>query len=190
MGSVSRAPNKAFIQTHQHCDSVSNGPALVEESREEGASSGKDALSARGWQWEALLHPSRALAVRPALCRMVLRTLQSLHSQLSFFLMKLNTGVRRYTNVLVGTDPRGHEPCFRNTYQSSHLPAPRRSPRLQLTTVAQNPGAPRPHPIPSLSEPRRKYPADPNNKDFCDADGGWGQFTTNETLWRVGYQTT
>lgn len=54
-------PHKAFIQNHQHCESVSNGPAPREEIGEEGRSSGKDALTSGVWQREALWHPTGGL---------------------------------------------------------------------------------------------------------------------------------
>lgn len=44
-----RNPHKAFIQNHQHCESVSNAPAPLKKSREEVGSNGKEDLSARVW---------------------------------------------------------------------------------------------------------------------------------------------
>lgn len=121
--------------------------------------------------------------------RTALRPLQSLPSGLSFSLTKPNTGVLGNTNALAGTDPRGHAPSLRNTRPSSRLPAPRRSPRLQRLTLARSPGLPAPIPFLHSPSPGGNTPQTPNNEDLCDADGGWGQFTTSETLARVWYRT-
>lgn len=115
--------------------------------------------------------------------RMVLRPPQSLHSGLSFSQEAKHRRAQTYKRT------RRHRPTRARTLPQKHTselalaraaalstsPAPARPPAAKSLRL------PAPTPFLHSPSPGGNTPQTPNNEDLCDADGGWGPFTTSET---------
>lgn len=152
-------PNKAFIQNHKHCESVSKGPVGEERREEQGADGGPSFWGPSDRLRAALQLPSPRTHRSAPLWGSKRRSLpQAFHWPL--FLKEKSPSVRQHPNTPAGTDPRGHagthptlrtpdaaHGCPRHSALRSTHPPDAENPARARPRAPGTPGLPAPTPF-------------------------------------------